>query len=86
MNETWITVTGFLNRDTVEDSLGRLGMAALDSGISDAALRALVRLTCQAHDVQVHGLGVHRFEERHLEEMRGISLIYRPNPGEVKMV
>lgn len=81
-----VTVTGFLNDSSLEESLGRLGQAALDSGVSDAALRSLVRLTCQAHNVVVGDLDVHHVDEKHLEEMRGISLIYRPNPGTVKMV
>lgn len=86
MGKQWVEVTGFLNSDSPEESLGRLGQAALDSGISDAALRSLVRLTCQAHDVRIAGLDVHEFDERHLEEMRSISLVHRPKPHEVKMV
>lgn len=86
MSNTCVRVTGFLNDDSTETSLGRLGLAALDNGISDAALRALVRLTCQAHGVRVHGLDLHHVDEAHLDEMREISLIYRPNRTEVKMV
>lgn len=83
---THVTVTGFLNGDTAEGSLGRLGQAALDSGISDAALRSLVRLTCQAHDVKIAGLDAYEVDEEHLREMKSIGIIHRPKAGEVKMV
>lgn len=83
---THVDVTGFLNSDTAEDSLGRLGQAALDSGISDAALRSLVKLTCLAHDIKIAGLDMHNVEEAHLKEMKSIGIIHRPKTGEVKMV
>lgn len=85
MSQIRITVTGFLNDDSLETSLGRLGLAALHNGISDAALRSLVRLTCQAHDVRVFGLDVHHFDEAHLAEMKQICLVHRPNPHDLKM-
>lgn len=81
-----VEVTGFLNGDSLEGSLFRLAQGALDGGISDAALRSLVRLTCAAHGLEVAGLDQANFEEEHLGEMKSIQLIHRPTEGQVKMV
>jgi hypothetical protein len=86
MGAVSVEVAGFLNDDSVEESLGRLGQAALGSGISDAALRSLVKITCRAHNVRVEGLDTHGIDEEHLEEMRSVGLIYRPSRCQVKMV
>lgn len=81
-----VTVAGFLNDASERESLARLGQAALDGGLSDGALRALVRLTCQAHGIKVTGLNRTDFDDRHLREMRADGLIYRPRPDQVKMI
>lgn len=69
---TWV---GFLNGCSPEDSIGRLGQSALESGVSSAAVAALVRLTCQAHGIPVHGLSTD-YLDVHLRELKSLKLIH----------
>ena len=80
-----VRVTGFLNSDSAESSLARLGGAALSSGVGEAALRALVALTCQAHSIPVGGLHC-RIDGVLLDELAGIALVYRSGENEIKLV
>lgn len=76
---------GFLNGDDLADSVGRLGQSALRSGVSSAATAALVRLTCQAHGVQVTGLS-RDYLDVHLEELHSLRLVYWTGGSSLKMV
>ncbi|AXH66320.1 hypothetical protein SEA_SATIS_161 [Streptomyces phage Satis] len=79
-----INSVGFLNDTSERDSIARLGQSALDSGVSSAATAALVRLTCQAHGINV---GASReYLVRHLEELSGLSLIWWAGTSEAKLV
>jgi hypothetical protein len=79
-----VNSVGFLNDTSERDSIARLGQSALDSGVSSAATAALVRLTCQAHGIDV---GASReYLIRHLEELSGLSLIWWAGTSEVKLV
>lgn len=80
-----INEVGFLNEDTLKQSVGRLGMATLPSGVSPLATATLVRLTCQAHGVQVAGLS-REYEENLLKELASIKLIFWPGGNAVQMV
>jgi hypothetical protein len=80
-----ITKIEFLNCDTMEDSIGRLGMSTLRNAVSPLATAALARLTCQAHGVQVAGLHTW-YEEEILKELHSIRLIYWTDGDTVKMV
>lgn len=77
------TVT-FLNDDSMQDSIGRLGQSTLENGVSTAATAALVRLTCQAHGVRVDES--HTYLVRHLRELHRLSLIHWNGTDLVKMV
>lgn len=82
-----INSVGFLGDATHSDSLGRLGMAALDNGVGDSAVKALVRLTCQAFDdVKVTGLDDRTYTEADLRELKSISLIHWTGGDWVKLV
>lgn len=86
MGQRRITKVDFLNKDTFEESIGRLGMSALHNGVSPEAIAVLVRLTCQAHGVQVVGLHT-TYDETLLKELASISLIFwREGAGKVSMV
>lgn len=85
MTTVRIDKIGFLNLDTLEASIGRLGMSTLPSAVSPLATATLVRLTCQAHGVKVGGLGTH-YEEALLEELHSIRLIFWPGGDTVQMV
>lgn len=79
-----VTSVGFLNDDSMRDSIARLGQSALDSGVSSAATAALVRLTCQAHDIRVDES--HDYLVRHLEELSALGLVWWAGTSEVKLV
>lgn len=85
MTTVLINKIGFLNQDTLEDSIGRLGMSTLPSAVSPLATATLARLTCQAHGVKVGGLGT-RYEEALLKELHSIRLIFWPGGDTVQMV
>jgi hypothetical protein len=85
MSAVRINEVGFLNQDTPEHSIGRLGMSSLPGGVSPLATVALVRLTCQAHGVKVGGLGPH-YEAALLKELHSIRLIFWPGGDTVQMV
>lgn len=74
----------FLNGDSVRYSIGRLGQSALPSGVSSAATVALVRLTCQAHGVDVYGLS-RDYLVRHLRELSSLKLIYWNGDDSLKL-
>lgn len=75
----------FLNADDLADSVGRLGQSTLRSGVSSAATAALVRLTCQAHGIQVAGLS-RDYLNVHLEELHSLRLVYWTGGNSLKMV
>jgi len=85
MTNVHISAVGFLNGDTPEKSIGRLGMGVLPSGVSPLATATLVRLTCQAHNVQVAGLS-RSYDEEILRELTSIKLIFWPGGDTVLMV
>lgn len=85
MAKVRINTIGFLNEDTPEQSIGRLGMASLPSGVSPLAVRELNRLTCQAHGVRVAGL-TPDYEEALLTELGALKLIFWPGGDTVQMV
>ena len=68
-----IDSVGFLNDTSMRDSIARLGQSALGSGVSSAATAALVRLTCQAHEIRVDES--HEYLVRHLRELSSLKLI-----------
>lgn len=80
-----ITEIQFLNGTTPEGSIGRLGMSVLPSGVSPLATAALVRLTCQAHNVAVGGLS-NLYEEALLGELHSLRLVYWTGGNVVRMV
>lgn len=80
-----ITKVEFLNKDTLENSLGRLGLSTLPGGVSPLATAALVGLTCQAHGIQVGGIR-RDYEETLLRELASIKLIFWPGGDTVQMV
>ncbi len=79
-----IEIVGFLNDDSMRDSIARLGQSALESGVSTAATAALVRLTCQAYGIRVDES--HDYLVRHLKELDSLSLIYWRGTDFVKLV
>lgn len=85
MADIHIHHVGFLNEDTVENSLGRLGMAVLPSGVSPLATTALVRLSCQAHGEAVAGLS-QLYDERLLGQLTGCGLISWSGGDAVRLV
>lgn len=80
-----ITEVTFLNRTDAEDSLGRLGMSTLKNAVSAPATVALARLSCQAHGIEVTGMG-RDYDKELLEELHSIRLIFWPGGSEVKLV
>ncbi len=80
-----IRAVGFLNDESERWSIGRLGMASLPLGVSAEAVAALARLTCQAHDVKVHGMS-RDYRVAHLLELASIKLVFWPGSDTVKMV
>lgn len=87
MSTTRINTVGFLNDTSHADSIGRLGMSVLKSGVSPSATVALVRLTCQAFDdVKVTGLDDFDYSDDDLRELKSISLIHWTGADWVKLV
>jgi len=80
-----ISAVGFLNEGTPEKSIGRLGMGVLPNGVSPLATAALVRLTCQAHNIRVAGIS-RSYDEEILRELASIKLIFWPSGDTVMMV
>jgi hypothetical protein len=80
-----ITTVGFLNSDTPETSIGRLGLGTLPSGVSPLATVALVQLTCQAHGVRIGGQS-RQYDEKLLEELTSIKLIFWRGGDTVQLV
>ena len=80
-----INTIGFLNEDTPEQSIGRLGMATLPGGVSPLAVQELARLTCQAHGVRVGGL-TPVYEETLLKELHSLRVIFWLGDDTVQMV
>lgn len=80
-----IREVGFLNANDHESTLGLLAQAALPSGVSSAAVTALVRLASQAHGIAVHDMSTD-YLNTHLYELKGLKLIHWTGGDTLKLV